>query len=147
MSVMEGVRGSGGPLLVEIERAAGTSLGITLTHAHPTDPSGAIVIETIRTASIAERFVALNYSKSFTVIDNHTFTLIVANVCSDMPSLTLEPNFSDNNIKLALRGKYCCTQAYTELVIMNSTVTYSFQSRVLVQYTRDIYSYRLRYNS
>lgn len=53
---MDGVRASGGPLLVEIERAAGTSLGITLTHAHP-EPT-AIVIETIRTASIAERFVA-----------------------------------------------------------------------------------------
>lgn len=117
MSVMEGVRGSGGPLLVEIERAAGTSLGITLTHAHPTDPSGAIVIETIRTASIAERLVALNYSLLFTVICNHTFTLTLASIHTDMPSLTLVPAFSDNNVKLALREKY---NAFTELDIMTS---------------------------
>ena len=53
VSVMDSVRSSGGPLLVEIERTPGTSLGITLVHAH-TEP-GPIIIETIRNASIAER--------------------------------------------------------------------------------------------
>ena len=55
VSVMESVRASGGPLLVEIERAAGTSLGISLTSPHP-EPS-TIIIETIRPASIAERWL------------------------------------------------------------------------------------------
>ena len=50
---MDSVRNSGGPLLVEIERSPGTSLGITLAHVHA-DP-GPIIIETIRHASIAER--------------------------------------------------------------------------------------------
>ncbi|XP_071550797.1 glutamate receptor-interacting protein 2 isoform X8 [Panulirus ornatus] len=67
VSVMDGVRASGGPLLVEIERAAGTSLGITLTHAHP-EPN-AIVIETIRTASIAERCGALAVNDIVAAID------------------------------------------------------------------------------
>ncbi|XP_047474021.1 glutamate receptor-interacting protein 2-like isoform X4 [Penaeus chinensis] len=67
VSVMENVRSSGGPLLVEIERAPGTSLGITLTHAHP-DPN-AIIIETIRTASIAERCGALCVNDIVAAID------------------------------------------------------------------------------
>ncbi|XP_063609660.1 glutamate receptor-interacting protein 2-like isoform X2 [Penaeus indicus] len=67
VSVMENVRASGGPLLVEIERAPGTSLGITLTHAHP-DPN-AIIIETIRTASIAERCGALCVNDIVAAID------------------------------------------------------------------------------
>ena len=53
VSVMDGVRGGGRPLLVEIERAPGTSLGITLAQGHPDE--GVIVIESIRQASIAER--------------------------------------------------------------------------------------------
>nr|XP_045595097.1 glutamate receptor-interacting protein 2-like isoform X2 [Procambarus clarkii] len=67
VSVMDGVRGTGGPLLVEIERAMGTSLGITLTHAHP--QPNAIVIETIRTASIAERCGALAVNDIVAAID------------------------------------------------------------------------------
>ncbi|XP_042240486.1 glutamate receptor-interacting protein 2-like isoform X2 [Homarus americanus] len=67
VSVMDGVRATGGPLLVEIERAVGTSLGITLTHAHP-EPT-AIVIETIRTASIAERCGALAVNDIVAAID------------------------------------------------------------------------------
>ncbi|XP_066964417.1 glutamate receptor-interacting protein 2 isoform X2 [Macrobrachium rosenbergii] len=67
VSVMESVRSSGGPLLVEIERAIGTSLGITLTHAHP-EPN-AIIIETIKTASIAERCGALAVGDIVAAID------------------------------------------------------------------------------
>ncbi|KAK7066747.1 Glutamate receptor-interacting protein 1 [Halocaridina rubra] len=67
VSVMESVRSSGGPLLVEIERAVGTSLGITLTHAHP-EPN-AIIIETIKTASIAERCGALAVGDIVAAID------------------------------------------------------------------------------
>ncbi|XP_063857426.1 glutamate receptor-interacting protein 1-like isoform X2 [Scylla paramamosain] len=67
VSVMESVRASGGPLLVEIERAAGTSLGISLTSAHP-EPS-TIIIETIRPASIAERCGALAVSDVVAAID------------------------------------------------------------------------------
>ncbi|XP_050718658.1 glutamate receptor-interacting protein 2-like isoform X3 [Eriocheir sinensis] len=67
VSVMESVRASGGPLLVEIERAAGTSLGLTLTHAHP-EPS-TILIETIRPASIAERCGALAVNDVVAAID------------------------------------------------------------------------------
>ncbi|XP_045132359.1 glutamate receptor-interacting protein 2-like isoform X3 [Portunus trituberculatus] len=67
VSVMESVRASGGPLLVEIERAAGTSLGISLTSAHP-EPS-TIIIETIRPASIAERCGALAVNDVVAAID------------------------------------------------------------------------------
>ncbi|CAL4088328.1 unnamed protein product, partial [Meganyctiphanes norvegica] len=67
VSVMESVRCSGSPLLVEIERAAGTFLGITLTHGH--HDANAIVIDTIKTASIAERCGALAVGDTVAAID------------------------------------------------------------------------------
>ncbi|CAL4088324.1 unnamed protein product [Meganyctiphanes norvegica] len=67
VSVMESVRCSGGPLLVEIERAAGTSLGITLTHGH--HDTNTIVVDTIKTASIAERCGALAVGDTVAAID------------------------------------------------------------------------------
>ncbi|CAL4128740.1 unnamed protein product, partial [Meganyctiphanes norvegica] len=67
VSVMESVRCSGSPLLVEIEHAVGTSLGIILTD-DPHD-ANAIVIDTIKTASIAERCGALAEGDKVAAID------------------------------------------------------------------------------
>ncbi|XP_022253084.1 glutamate receptor-interacting protein 1-like [Limulus polyphemus] len=67
VSVMDAVRNASGPLLVEIDKTPGTQLGITLTRIHR--PENAIVIESIKQASVAERCGALHVGDHILAID------------------------------------------------------------------------------
>lgn len=67
VSVMEAVRNASGPLLVEIDKTPGSQLGATLTQLQQGD--GAIVFDSIKQASIAERCGALHVGDQLLAID------------------------------------------------------------------------------
>lgn len=56
--MLTAVRQRGGALLVEVERPAATDLGLSFTRG----PQDSVVIEAMRTASIAERLASVGIS-------------------------------------------------------------------------------------
>ncbi|KAK8767031.1 hypothetical protein V5799_006187 [Amblyomma americanum] len=67
VSVMDAVRNASGPLLVEIDKTPGAQLGATLTQVPHGE--GAIVFDSIKQASIAERCGALHVGDQLLAID------------------------------------------------------------------------------
>jgi hypothetical protein len=58
--VTEAVRNAAGPLLVEIEKAPGTNLGITLSTGSMLHGQPVLKIDSVVPASIADRLVLFN---------------------------------------------------------------------------------------
>ncbi|XP_042142777.1 glutamate receptor-interacting protein 2 isoform X3 [Ixodes scapularis] len=67
VSVMDAVRNASGPLLVEIDKTPGSQLGATLTQVPHGE--GAIVFDSIKQASVAERCGALHVGDQLLAID------------------------------------------------------------------------------
>ncbi|XP_075729407.1 glutamate receptor interacting protein isoform X2 [Rhipicephalus microplus] len=67
VSVMDAVRNASGPLLVEIDKTPGAQLGATLTQVPHGE--GAIVFDSIKQASVAERCGALHVGDQLLAID------------------------------------------------------------------------------
>ncbi|KAH9363912.1 hypothetical protein HPB48_003203 [Haemaphysalis longicornis] len=67
VSVMDAVRNASGPLLVEIDKTPGSQLGATLTQVQHGE--GAIVFDSIKQASVAERCGALHVGDQLLAID------------------------------------------------------------------------------
>ncbi|KAJ8257948.1 hypothetical protein GJAV_G00191490 [Gymnothorax javanicus] len=71
VTVLDSVSGASGPLMVEVSRAPGAGLGVTLTTAtHRAKP--AIAIEKIKPASVADRCGALHVGDHLLSIDGMT---------------------------------------------------------------------------
>ncbi|KAH8031145.1 hypothetical protein HPB51_013262 [Rhipicephalus microplus] len=67
VSVMDAVRNASGPLLVEIDKTPGAQLGATLTQVPHGE--GAVVFDSIKQASVAERCGALHVGDQLLAID------------------------------------------------------------------------------
>lgn len=81
--VLDSIKNSNGPLLIEIEKSPGSSIGIKLTSGKsPTDGKNQILVESVKPASIADRCGAIYAGDQILSIDDVSFehvTLAEAN--------------------------------------------------------------------
>ncbi|XP_076350967.1 glutamate receptor-interacting protein 1-like isoform X2 [Tachypleus tridentatus] len=87
ISVIDAVCNASGPLLVEIDKTPGTQLGITLTKINRLE--SAIVIESIKQASVAERCGALHVGDHMLAIDGIRINQMTVSEASQILKMSL----------------------------------------------------------
>ncbi|XP_074644562.1 glutamate receptor-interacting protein 1-like isoform X2 [Tubulanus polymorphus] len=84
VSVMDDVKNVCGPLLIEIDKNPGASLGITLTSSTSRNNKTAILVENVKEASIADRCGALHSGDQILAIDETSLEHMTLNEATQL---------------------------------------------------------------